>query len=56
MLYGKVPWNSNQSIQSFQVSLKMPIDFPNGVKISQKPKNLLMFDDQLKINTKSVKL
>jgi hypothetical protein len=50
VLYGNVPWDANQTMKSFQISLKKPIDFPNTVPISPKMKNLisktLIFKDE----------
>lgn len=60
VLYGNVPWDTNQSMKSFQLSLKKPIDFPNTVPLSAKMKNLiskmLIFKDEERINIKDVKL
>ena len=60
VLYGNVPWDTNQSMRSFQLSLRKPIEFPNSVAISAKMKNLiskmLIFKDEERINIKDVKL
>lgn len=60
MLYGNVPWDTNQSMRSFQLSLRKPIEFPNSVSISPKMKNLiskmLIFKDEERINIKDAKL
>lgn len=60
MLYGNVPWDTNQTMKSFQLSLKKPIEFSNTVAISAKMKNLiskmLIFKDEERISIKDVKL
>ena len=60
MLYGNVPWYTNQTMKSFQMSLKKPIEFSNAVAISAKMKNLiskmLIFKDEERISIKDVKL
>jgi hypothetical protein len=60
VLYGNVPWDVNQTMKSFQLSLKKPIDFPNTVALSAKMKNLiskmLIFKDEERINIKDVKM
>jgi hypothetical protein len=60
VLYGNVPWDTNQSMRSFQLSLRKPIEFPNSVSISPKMKNLiskmLIFKDEERINIKDAKL
>lgn len=60
VLYGNVPWDTNQTLKSFHLSLKKPIDFPNMVPISAKMKNLiskmLIFKDEERINIKDVQL
>lgn len=60
MLYGNVPWDTNQSIKAFQLSLKKPIDFPNNTVLSPSMKNLiskmLIFKDEERINIKDAKV
>jgi hypothetical protein len=60
VLYGNVPWDTNQTLKSFQLSLRKPIDFPPGVQISLQLKNLisrmLIFKDEERISIKEVKL
>ncbi len=41
VLYGTVPWNTNQSMKNFQLSLKKPIDFNPNAMVSLQMKNLI---------------
>lgn len=60
VLYGTVPWDTNQTLKSFQLSLKRPIEFVPGVQVSLPLKNLisrmLIFKDEDRINIKDVKV
>lgn len=58
-LYGKVPWETNQNLQSFQLSLRKPIEFDPSVQLSSRIKNLisrmLIFKDEDRISIKQAR-
>ncbi len=60
ILYGQVPWDATQDMQSFRLALRKPIEFNKTVNLSHKMKNLiskmLIFKDEDRISIKDVKL
>ena len=58
-LYGKVPWETGQNLQSFHLSLRKPIGFDPSVQLSSKIKNLisrmLIFKDEDRISIKQAR-
>ena len=60
ILYGQVPWDATQDMQSFRLALRKPVEFNKTVTISYKMKNLiskmLIFKDEDRICIKDVKL
>jgi len=60
ILYGQVPWDATQDMQSFRLALRKPIEFNKTISISYKMKNLiskmLIFKDEDRICIKDVKL
>jgi len=60
ILYGQVPWDSTQDMQSFRLALRKPIEFNKTVNISYKMKNLiskmLRSEERDRICIKDVKL
>lgn len=41
VLYANVPWNTNQDIKSFQLSLRRPVQFNPKIAVSIRMKNLI---------------
>ena len=58
VLYGSVPWNTNQTMKSFQLSLRKPVEFNPNMTVSLRMKNLiskmLLFKEEERINIKDV--
>jgi serine/threonine protein kinase len=60
VLFGTVPWNTNQTLKSFQMSLRKPVEFNPSTPITLRMKNLiskmLLFREEERINIKDVKV